>query len=206
MKIGIMGGTFDPIHNGHLMLGRAALEAFGLDRVWYMPNGNPPHKDSSSIETDVHDRVEMVRLAISSCREFRLEPYEAKRKEVSYSYSTMEYFRGIYPEDDFYFIIGADSLFMIDKWVHPERIFPTCTVLAAYRDEINTRQAMEEKIRELTKTYGARIRLLVTPLVRISSHELRNEVREGRSIAGYVPEAVNTYILEKHLYVGENSI
>lgn len=206
MKIGIMGGTFDPIHNGHLMLGRAALEAFGLDRVWYMPNGNPPHKDSSSIETDVHDRVEMVRLAISSCREFRLEPYEAKRKEVSYSYSTMEYFRGIYPEDDFYFIIGADSLFMIDKWVHPERIFPTCTVLAAYRDEINTRQAMEEKIRELTETYGARIRLLVTPLVRISSHELRNEVREGRSIAGYVPEAVNTYILEKHLYVGENSI
>lgn len=206
MKIGIMGGTFDPIHNGHLMLGRAALEAFGLDRVWYMPNGNPPHKDSSSIETDVHDRVEMVRLAISSCREFRLEPYEAKRREVSYSYSTMEYFRGIYPEDDFYFIIGADSLFMIDKWVHPERIFPTCTVLAAYRDEINTRQAMEEKIRELTKTYGARIRLLVTPLVRISSHELRNEVREGRSIAGYVPEAVNTYILEKHLYVGENSI
>ncbi len=206
MKIGIMGGTFDPIHNGHLMLGRAALEAFGLDRVWYMPNGNPPHKDSSSIETDVHDRVEMVRLAISSCREFRLEPYEAKRREVSYSYSTMEYFRGIYPEDDFYFIIGADSLFMIDKWVHPERIFPTCTVLAAYRDEINTRQAMEEKIRELTETYGARIRLLVTPLVRISSHELRNEVREGRSIAGYVPEAVNTYILEKHLYVGENSI
>lgn len=206
MKIGIMGGTFDPIHNGHLMLGRAALEAFGLDRVWYMPNGNPPHKDSSSIETDVHDRVEMVRLAISSCREFRLEPYEAKRREVSYSYSTMEYFRGIYPEDDFYFIIGADSLFMIDKWVHPERIFPTCTVLAAYRDEINTRQAMEEKIRKLTETYGARIRLLVTPLVRISSHELRNEVREGRSIAGYVPEAVNTYILEKHLYVGENSI
>lgn len=206
MKIGIMGGTFDPIHNGHLMLGRAALEAFGLDKVWYMPNGNPPHKDISSIETDVEDRVEMVRLAISSCKEFRLEPYEAKRTEVSYSYSTMEYFRGIYPEDNFYFIIGADSLFMIDKWVHPERIFPTCTVLAAYRDEINTRQAMEDKIRELTKTYGARIRLLVTPLVRISSHELRKDVREGRSIAGYVPEAVNAYILKRHLYVGENSI
>lgn len=206
MKIGIMGGTFDPIHNGHLMLGRAALEAFGLDRVWFMPNGNPPHKDISSIETDVKDRVEMVRLAISSCREFRLESYEAKRKEVSYSYSTMEYFKGIYPEDDFYFIIGADSLFMIDQWVHPERIFPTCTVLAAYRDEINTRQAMEEKIRELNNTYGARIRLLVTPLVRVSSHELRKDVREGRSIACHVPEAVNAYILEHHLYVGENSI
>ena len=148
----------------------------------------------------------MVRLAISSCREFRLEPYEAKRKEVSYSYSTMEYFKGIYPEDNFYFIIGADSLFMIDQWVHPERIFPTCTVLAAYRDEINTRQAMEEKIRKLNDTYGARIRLLVTPLVRGSSHELRKDVREGRSIASHVPAAVNAYILEHHLYVGENSI
>ena len=193
MKIGIMGGTFDPIHNGHLMLGRAALEAFELDKVWFMPNGNPPHKDTSSI-------------AISPCREFRLEPYEAKRKEVSYSYSTMEYFKGIYPEDNFYFIIGADSLFMIDQWVHPERIFPTCTVLAAYRDEINTRQAMEEKIRKLNDTYGARIRLLVTPLVRVSSHELRKDVREGRSIASHVPAAVNAYILEHHLYVGENSI
>ena len=206
MKIGIMGGTFDPIHNGHLMLGQAACEAFRLDQVWYMPNGNPPHKDISSIETDVQDRVEMVRLAISSCKEFRLEPYEAKRREVSYSYSTMEYFKGIYPEDDFYFIIGADSLFMIDQWVHPERIFPTCTVLAAYRDEINTRQEMEEKIRKLNEIYGARIRLLVTPLVRISSHELRKDVREGRSIAKYVPEAVNAYILRKNLYVGENGI
>ncbi len=125
---------------------------------------------------------------------------------MSYSYSTMEYFKGIYPEDNFYFIIGADSLFMIDQWVHPERIFPTCTVLAAYRDEINTRQAMEEKIRKLNDTYGARIRLLVTPLVRVSSHELRKDVREGRSIASHVPAAVNAYILEHHLYVGENSI
>ncbi len=206
MKIGIMGGTFDPIHNGHLMLGRSALEAFELDKVWYMPNGNPPHKDISLIKTDVKDRVEMVRLAISPYREFRLETYEAKRQEVSYSYSTMEYMKGIYPEDDFYFIIGADSLFMIDQWVHPERIFPTCTILAAYRDEINTRQAMEAKIHELKENYHARIRLLVTPLINVSSHELRRDVREGRSIKGQVPAAVNAYILENHLYVGEKSI
>ena len=160
MKIGIMGGTFDPIHNGHLMLGRAALEAFELDKVWYMPNGNPPHKDTALSGTDVQDRVEMVRLAISSCKKFRLETYEANRNDVSYSYRTMEYFKGIYPEDDFYFIIGADSLFMIDQWVHPERLFPTCTILAAYRDEINTREAMEEKIHELKEKYHARIRLL----------------------------------------------
>lgn len=200
MKIGIMGGTFDPIHNGHLMLGQAALEAFDLDKIWYMPNGNPPHKNTASVGTDVHDRVEMVRLAISSHKKFRLETYEANRNDVSYSYSTMEYFKGIYPEDDFYFIIGADSLFMIDQWVHPERIFPTCTILAAYRDEINTRTAMEEKIHELKDRYNARIRLLVTPLVRISSHELRECVREGGSIAGWVPDSVNQYILDRRLY------
>jgi nicotinate-nucleotide adenylyltransferase len=203
MKIGVMGGTFDPIHNGHLMLGQAALEAFDLDKVWYMPNGNPPHKDTALSGTDVQDRVEMVRLAISSCKKFRLETYEANRNDVSYSYRTMEYFKGIYPEDDFYFIIGADSLFMIDQWVHPERLFPTCTILAAYRDEINTREAMEEKIHELKETYHARIRLLVTPLIRISSHELREDVSKGRSIAGWVPDSVNQYILDRQLYEDE---
>ena len=203
MKIGIMGGTFDPIHNGHLMLGRAAHEAFGLDRVWYMPNGNPPHKVISLQGTDVRDRVEMVRLAIAPYREFRLETYEANRNEVSYSYSTMEYLKGIYPEDDFYFIIGADSLFMIDHWVHPERLFPTCTVLVAYRDEINTSQEMEAKIHELTERYHARIRLLITPLIRISSHELREAVKSGRNISDWVPDAVNEYILKNHLYKEE---
>ncbi|MDE7038599.1 MAG: nicotinate-nucleotide adenylyltransferase [Lachnospiraceae bacterium] len=203
MKIGVMGGTFDPIHNGHLMLGQAALEAFDLDKVWYMPNGNPPHKDTALSGTDVQDRVEMVRLAISSCKKFRLETYEANRNDVSYSYRTMEYFKGIYPEDDFYFIIGADSLFMIDQWVHPERLFPTCTILAAYRDEINTREAMEEKIHELKETYHAQIRLLVTPLIRISSHELREDVSKGRSIAGWVPDSVNQYILDRQLYEDE---
>ncbi len=200
MKIGIMGGTFDPIHNGHLMLGKAAYEAFGLDRIWYMPNGNPPHKSISSSGTKAKDRVEMVRLAIMPYREFRLEPFEANRSEVSYSYSTMEYLKGIYPEDDFYFIIGADSLFMIDQWFHPERIFPTCTILAAYRDEINTREAMDEKICELKRQYGARIRLLITPLIHISSHELRMAVREGKSITKWVPASVNDYILKNHLY------
>lgn len=203
MKIGIMGGTFDPIHNGHLMLGQAACEAFRLDQVWYMPNGNPPHKDIARCGTDAQDRAEMVRLAIAPYKEFRFEPYEIKRMEVSYSYRTMEYFKELYPDHEYYFIIGADSLFMLDQWNHPERIFPTCTVLAAYRDEINTRRAMEDKIRDLTKTYRARIRLLVTPLMKISSHELREAVKEGKSISQWVPEPVAAYIREKHLYIGE---
>lgn len=110
MKIGIMGGTFDPVHNGHLMLGHAAYEAFSLDQIWFMPNGNPPHKKSETIKSTAEDRMKMTSLAIAPFPEFVLQPYEALRAEVSCSYQTMEHFSKIYPDDEFYFIIGADSL------------------------------------------------------------------------------------------------
>lgn len=200
MKIGIMGGTFDPIHNGHLMLGNAAYEAFDLDEVWFMPNGNPPHKKNSTIEADVRDRVRMVDLAIREVPYFRQELYEAKRKEISCSYQTMEHFRSTRPEDRFYFIIGADSLFAIETWIHPERIFPNCTILATYRDEVNSERKMEGKIEELRERFHADIRLLITPLLRISSRELRSMIKEGREIDDYLPQAVSEYIIQKKLY------
>ena len=93
MKIGIMGGTFDPIHNGHLMLGHAAYETFSLDQIWFMPNGNPPHKKSETIKSTAEDRMKMTSLAIAPFPEFVLQPYEALREEVSCSYQTMEYFK-----------------------------------------------------------------------------------------------------------------
>ena len=99
MKIGIMGGTFDPIHNGHLMLGHAAYETFSLDQIWFMPNGNPPHKKSETIKSTAEDRMKMTSLAIAPFPEFVLQPYEALREEVSCSYQTMEYFKEMYPEN-----------------------------------------------------------------------------------------------------------
>lgn len=200
MRIGIMGGTFDPIHNGHLMLGEYAYREYRLDKVWFMPNGNPPHKQNTGIRTDAKDRAEMVRLAIDGRNAFRLEEYEINRKEISYSYQTMEYFREQYPQDHFYFIIGADSLFTIEDWVHPERIFKTCTVLAAYRDEVNRRELMKAKIEELNHRYQADIRLLVTPLMHVASHELREKLQKGLSISEDVPEAVKEYIIRHKLY------
>ena len=144
MKIGIMGGTFDPVHNGHLMLGHAAYEAFSLDQIWFMPNGNPPHKKSETIKSTAEDRMKMTSLAIAPFPEFVLQPYEALRAEVSCSYQTMEHFSKIYPDDEFYFIIGADSLMAIETWVHPERIFPTCTILATYRNEVKTKEEIKD--------------------------------------------------------------
>lgn len=200
MKIGIMGGTFDPIHNGHLMLGHTAYEAFSLDQIWFMPNGNPPHKKSETIKSTAEDRMKMTSLAIAPFPEFVLQPYEALRAEVSCSYQTMEHFSKIYPDDEFYFIIGADSLMAIETWVHPERIFPTCTILATYRNEVKTKEEMNRQIQYLSEKYHAKIRLLETPLMPVSSHELRASLQSGDSVSEYMPAAVCSYIKQHHLY------
>ncbi|KMZ54963.1 nicotinate-nucleotide adenylyltransferase [Dorea sp. D27] len=200
MKIGIMGGTFDPIHNGHLMLGEAAYQLFHLDEVWFMPNGNPPHKHHTSIKSDVEDRVEMVRLAIEGYESFHLQQYEAQKKEISYSFETLEHFNKIYEDYEFYFIIGADSLFAIEGWIHPERIFPTCTILAAYRDDIDTKEEMCRQINYLRGKFHAKIELLATPLMHISSSELRTRLKQGGDISRMVPEKVREYIKNHHLY------
>lgn len=202
MKIGIMGGTFDPVHNGHLMLGRYARDLFALDEIWFMPNGNPPHKENDSIESLTKHRVEMVRRAITGEKNFVLQLYEVNRKEVNYSYLTMEHFKEEYPEDEFYFIIGADSLFALERWVKPERLLKTCVILAAYRDGKKTSE-MEEQISYLNEKYNADIRLLRTPDVDISSSDIRQMLKEGKSIDEMVPNVVCKYIEEQHLFVDE---
>ncbi len=199
MKIGILGGTFDPIHSGHLMLGRFAKELFVLDKIWFMPNGTPPHKASDTIESQTKHRVEMVKRAISNEKDFILQLYEVDNKEVNYSYLTMEHFRDAYPEHEFYFIIGADSLFSIEKWKYPDRLLKTCIILAAYRDGKNKKE-MEEKIVYLNQKFGADIRLLNTPNVDISSSEIRDKLKAHEDVTNMMPAGVYEYILENRLY------
>ena len=199
MKIGIMGGTFDPIHSGHLMLGRFARDLFSLDEIWFMPNGIPPHKSNDSIELRTKHRIEMVRRAISNEKDFVLQLYEVDNQEVNYSYLTMEHFRAVYPEHEFYFIIGADSLFSIEKWRYPERLLKTCVILAAYRDGKNKNE-MDEQIAYLNQKYGADIHLLNTPNVDISSSEIRKKLEAHEDVRDMLPVRVYEYILENQLY------
>ena len=198
MRIGIMGGTFDPIHNGHLTIGRTALIQYSLDEVWFMPNGNPPHK--GNITAPIEARCKMTELAIEGTKKFRLELYEADDKSVSYSYKTLEHFYKTRKSDKFYFIIGADSLFMIESWVKPERIFPVCTLLAACRDEVSTPEKMNIQINYLKKKYGAEIGILKAPLMPVSSHELRERIRSGKDFSDYIPWSVAEYIKKEGLY------
>ena len=199
MKIGIMGGTFDPVHIGHLLLGEFAYEDFGLDQIWFMPNGNPPHKKNEHTEESLHHRVEMVKLAASDVPYFRVNLYEAETEEHSYTYSTMREFNRQYPEDEFYFILGADSLFSIEKWRDFRKIFPTCTILAAMRDDKDA-QSMQSQITYLKERYNARIELLQAPLVEISSTAIRKRAAKGLSVRYMVPDAVAEYIAEHQLY------
>ncbi len=212
MKIGIMGGTFDPIHIGHLLLGEFAYEDYGLDEIWYLPNGNPPHKQQAE-ESTLNHRVEMIRQAIRNVPYFKLCLHEAKETEHSYTYQTMRELNTLYPENNFYFILGADSLFSIETWKYFREIFPTCTILAAMRDDKDAAD-MRMQIRYLEEKYGARIRILQAPLLEISSTTLRERASRGQSVSYMVPDAVAEYIKKNRLYqkrkldngrLGENS-
>lgn len=203
MKIGIMGGTFDPIHNGHLMLGEYAYRDYELDEVWFLPNGNPPHKNNPAILKSTDDRVKMTELAIANVPYFRIITYETDRTEPSYSYQTMEHFRSVYPQHEFYFILGADSLFDIEKWRNPDQFLKLATILAAYRDDADNSRKLNGKIEYLNRKYGADIRLLRTPLLHVSSHEIREAIRNGNMKNIPVPKAVLNYIEDQHLYQGD---
>ena len=199
MKIGIMGGTFDPIHIGHLLLGEFAYENFHLDEIWFLPNGNPPHKTTDESGVSLDDRIEMVKLATDNVPYFRMNLYEASSKKHSYTYSTMRALREMYPEHEFFFILGADSLFSIEQWKNFREIFPSCTILAAMRDDKDT-ESMQAQIRYLNEKYGADIRLLQAPLVEISSTTIRRRAENGLSIRYMVPDVVSEYIQSNALY------
>lgn len=198
-NIGIMGGTFDPIHYGHLMIGRQAYEEYQLDEIWFMPSGTPPHKKDHQV-TDVEDRCEMVRLAIDASPYFRLSEFEVKRAGNTYTAETLRLLALEYPQHQFFFIIGADSLFQIERWYHPEDVMRQTTLMVAGRDYPQAHCSMDEQIVYLEEKYGARILKLHCDELDVASAELRRTIAKRESIEQYVPEAVAKYIISHNLY------
>lgn len=197
-KVGIMGGTFNPIHNGHLMLARAALKQFALDKVIFMPCGNAYMKADQKVEPG-DTRAQMTALAIQDNPKFFLSTMEIERTGNTYTYQTLELLKEENPDTEYYFIVGADSLFHMTKWASPERIFANCYILAAIRDDKSVRD-MKTQIDLLSQQYGARICLMKTMRMDIASSDIRRKVAMGESIEGDVPEAVKVYIENRGLY------
>ena len=198
-KIGIMGGTFDPIHNAHLMLGRQALTEYHLDEVWFMPSHNPPHKTDHRV-TGTKDRCEMVKLAIAGEPRFRFSDFEISRAGNTYTAQTLKLLKEAYPKHTFFFIVGADSLYHIESWYHPEEVMRQVTILAAGRECEDASCTLEEQAAYLIKKYGAAIFLLHSDTMEVSSQELREREMNGGRIHNLVPENVERYIEEHGLY------
>ena len=198
-NIGIMGGTFDPIHNGHLMLGEQAYQEYQLDEVWFMPSGHPPHKNDRNI-TDPEIRLAMAKLAIHGKSGLVCSDFEVRRNGSTYTAQTLRLLRKAYPQHQFFFIIGADSLYEIENWYEPDQVLSQAVFLAARREYEDTHLSMEQQIAYLYNKYNADIRILHCEEMDISSAMLRERIAKGLSVSEYVPQEVLLYINDQGLY------
>lgn len=194
-KTGILGGTFDPIHLGHIELARTALHEYNLDNVLVMTGGMPPHKRGKITDADL--RHEMTKLALLD--EDKIVPfdYEVAKTDYSYTAKTLTELKELHPDWEIYFIIGEDSLFDLPKWYEPETVVKNCILLVYPRDNNSD---FKKLIAERKKQFDADIRPITAQLVNISSTDIRNRIKAGKTVNGLVPEAVASFIKEKGLY------
>lgn len=197
-KVGIMGGTFNPVHMGHLIIAEKAREQLQLDEVLFMPCGMPYTKSGKDMLTkDI--RAEMTRLAIEDNPFFKLSTIEIDKNGSTYTYETLEQLREENPGTEYYFILGADSLWKIEDWREPEKIFSNSIIVAALRDGKSVTE-MEAQAAYLKDKFRADIFLLKSSNIEISSTMIREMVKDGSSIRYYVPETVHDYIIKNKLY------
>ena len=198
-RVGIMGGTFNPIHNGHILLAKEAYLQYHLDYVYVMPNKLPAYKDSNLIISG-HHRENMVRLAISQEDYLIYSDLELQRKGKTYTIDTLRELHDRYPDETYYFIMGGDSLATFHQWYQHEAIFKEAVLLCARRGETGTSE-LEQIRKEYQEHYSyARIEFLDTPDIPISSSELRMRIAAGEDVSEWIPEPVYQYIFEHHLY------
>ncbi|MDD6058407.1 MAG: nicotinate-nucleotide adenylyltransferase [Clostridiales bacterium] len=195
-KIGILGGSFDPIHKGHLNIAESARKEFQLDEVWFIPAGHSPNKDETCM-TSAAERAKMVQLAIEDYPYFRLSTLEIDSTQTSYTSVTLTKLNTMYPDTQFYFIMGADSLDYLESWHHPEIICENAILLVAVRGELGLAE-LKRKSKELQKMFRAEIHLILGGKTNISSTELR--AGKGGMHAALLPEKVADYILKQGLY------
>ncbi len=189
-RIGLLGGTFNPIHIGHLLIAHDAMEALGLDCVKFIPAATPPHK---SLDRNISgtERLKMVRLAIRGCEQFVADDIEVRRGGASYSVETVAELQRRHPDAEFYFIIGADSLEELPHWRDIRRLARLCVFAVVARPGCTP---------EVPEGFGLRCRFVAGHPCAIASREIRERLARGQSVRWLVPEAVLRYIQRQKLY------
>ena len=185
-KIGFLGGTFDPIHNGHIEIARLAADKPLLDMLYFVPAALPPHKEGNYKESGEH-RLSMAHLAAECDKRFLVSDFEFKSTGKSYSYLTMEYFKSIYPDDKLFFILGDEAYAQMDSWRNPERLREVVEFVVINRQNID---------------FSDGVTSMKIPPINISSTMIREKIRSGEDVSGFLPQKVYKYILENNLYKG----
>ena len=192
-KYGIFGGTFNPIHYGHLMICEYLKEELGLDKIIFIPTGNPPHKD---LDVSARARYEMVKLAISSNPTFEISDIETNRIKLSYTVDTVRDLKKIYKDEKLFFLIGLDTLFQLKTWKKIEELSGEIEFVVALRPKYIDIKEINRELKFLRENYGTKVEIIHTPLYEISSTELRDRIKEEKSVRYLIPEEVVNYIKE----------
>lgn len=200
MKVGIMGGTFNPIHIGHLIIGEITRQEYCLDEIIYIPVGDPPHKPSKEIARAEH-RYNMVAKAIEDNSKFRLSDIEIRRTGKTYTIDTLEELNRVYRGDvEFYFIVGGDMLLELKGWKRADELFRKC-VFVVYNRWGFSNDKVKKEVENLRRLYAAQILFVHGPLIDISSTYIRDSIKNGISVKYLVPDNVLHYIEENGIYV-----
>lgn len=198
MKVGILGGSFDPIHNGHIHMAESARVACGLDEVWLVPAGHSPNKKEENM-TPAEERLHMCELAAEVYPWLHVNSVEIESSERSYTYRTLQKLTEQFPQHEFYFIMGGDSLDYFEEWCHPEIIASLCKILVIPRDDFDARQ-MEQKIRYLQSLFPCDIQVVFCRKYPISSTGVRQRIYDGEFPGRDLLPEVISYIHQQHLY------
>lgn len=198
MKKAIFGGTFDPIHIGHIHIAYEALYNLHLDKIIFIPAGNPPHKTNKLI-TDAKIRYQLVKKAIEKENHFEISDYEINKKENSYTYETLELFSELDRNIEWYFLIGADSLMDLDNWKNVDRILNSCKLIVYNRAGFTIEEMLKQKY-YLEQKFNKKIVFLDMPIIDISSTNIRNNIKEGRNMNYLLPKGIEEIIIKFQLY------
>ncbi|SDT33933.1 nicotinate-nucleotide adenylyltransferase [Paenibacillaceae bacterium GAS479] len=198
-KIGLMGGTFDPIHIGHLVAAERSMEACGLEEVWFIPNAGPPLKDRAP-GASPEERQLMVELAVKEHPAFRVLDLELKRGGVSYTYDTIEELQRLNSETEFHWIIGTDRILDLPRWHRIEELAARIRFIGVDRPDEVGRPSDLGEMPALPERLQERVIRVPIPQLAISSTAIRTRIGAGLSVRYLVPDAVQRYLIEKELY------